>query len=100
MTTNEEKAKELSYWHCNEKSCRGLECKNCPKAKIDDAVIQMAEWKDEQFETAINKIKVNIIEVRDNKEYYDTNRETKLNWVLRLIDECCESISIQKENEL
>lgn len=64
------------------------------------SAIDMAKWKDEQFKNAINEIKANIIESRDNKEYYETNRKTTLNWILRLIDECCESISIQKENKL
>lgn len=54
--TNEEKARELSYWHCHESSCGAYECKNCPKAKIDDAVIQMAEWKDKQYKVLIDYI--------------------------------------------
>lgn len=87
--SNEEKANEMAqladYIH--------------NKYEVDVAfrsAMEMAEWKDEQFETAINEIKANVIEARDNKEYYATNRETTLNWILRLIDECCESISMQK----
>lgn len=62
--------------------------------------VDLLQRKDEQFENAINEIKANIIEKRDNKEYYETSKESTLNWILRLIDECCESISIQKGNKL
>lgn len=62
--------------------------------------VDLLQCKNEQFENAINEIKANIIEKRDNKEYYETSKESTLNWILRLIDECCESISIQKGNKL
>ena len=91
--TNEQKAQEISlqWWS---------ECGWQLQAAAYDSAIEAMQWKDKQFETAINEIKANIIESRDNKEYYETNRKTTLNWILRLIDECCESISIQKENKL
>ena len=98
--SNEQKAQQIIG--CNRVNC--LECggslsvaNGCTEF---ERIIAMAEWKDGQFENAINEIKVNIIEARDNKEYYETNREITLNWILRLIDECCESILIQKENKL
>lgn len=68
--------------------------------KFKKCALQAMQWKDEQFKYVIIEIKANIIESRDNKEYYKTNRETTLNWVLRLIDECYESISTQKEDKL
>lgn len=47
---NEEKAKSLYFHYCNEKSCKGYdECTNCPNAKIDEGLIQMAEWKERQM---------------------------------------------------
>ena len=48
--TNEDKAKSLYFHYCNEKSCKGYdECTNCPNARVHEGLIQMAEWKDEQF---------------------------------------------------
>ena len=50
MNKNEEKAKSLYFHYCNEKSCKGYdECTNCPNAKIDEGLIQMAEWKERQM---------------------------------------------------
>lgn len=54
-----------------------------------DAALEAMQWKDKQFENAIKEIKANIIEKKDNKEYYETSKESTLNWILRLIDECC-----------
>lgn len=95
--TNVEKAKELCCGGCVFEN-KGLRwCETCTWETIGFSKIkEFANWKDEQFETAINEIKANVIEARDNKEYYATNRETTLNWILRLIDECCENVSMQK----
>lgn len=48
--TNEEKAKELFYDFCKEKSCDGrVICTFCPKAKALVPMIEMAEWKEKQM---------------------------------------------------
>jgi hypothetical protein len=86
--TNEEKAQEIA--RNNE-----LYGNTDNKSKIEEcyiAALSMARWKDEQHAKVISTIKANIIEARDNKEYYQTNREITLNWMLRLIDECYENL--------
>ncbi len=84
--TNEEKARKIC--------CSGCENYNCyTKKEICDTLkmlLIMAEWKDEQFKSMIDKIKANIIESRDSKDYRPTTREVTLSWVLRLIDEIME----------
>lgn len=48
--TNEEKAKALFYHFCTERTCGGYDsCENCPKSKSHEALLEMAQWKDEQF---------------------------------------------------
>lgn len=87
---NKEKAKELAHDYF--RRCQlGLVSPDTERAGYDCA-IKMAQWKDEQHAKTINTIKANIIEARDNKEYYQTNREITLNWILRLIDECYEKV--------
>lgn len=46
---NEKKAKSLWYYHCTRGTCNGKECEGCLYAKADDAVLAMAEWKDQEF---------------------------------------------------
>lgn len=46
---NEKKAKSLSYYHYTRGTCNGKECEGCEYAKADDAVLAMAEWKDQEF---------------------------------------------------
>lgn len=47
---NELKAKELYYYHCTEKSCRGCDdCKRCPKSKAIISLLMMADWKEQQM---------------------------------------------------
>lgn len=46
---NESKTKSLSYYHCTRGTCNGKECEVCLYAKVDDAVLAMAEWKDQEF---------------------------------------------------
>lgn len=47
---NKEKAKELFYNFCKEKSCDGrVICTFCPKAKALVPMIEMAEWKEKQM---------------------------------------------------
>jgi hypothetical protein len=48
--TNKEKAKELFYNFCKEKSCDGrVICTFCPRAKALAPLIEMAEWKEKQM---------------------------------------------------
>jgi hypothetical protein len=47
----------------------------------------MAEWKDEQLEKKIKKIKRDIVLSSDRKGGYEQNRVVEVDWVLRLIDE-------------
>ena len=48
--TNEQKAKELFYHFCKEKSCDGrVVCTFCPKAETLTPLIEMAEWKEKQM---------------------------------------------------
>ena len=48
--TNEDKAKSLWFHFCNEKSCDGHTfCQHCSKSKSHEAVLEMAKWKDKQF---------------------------------------------------
>jgi len=87
--TNEEKAVGLSLQIrdlCIEK---GVTKDNAETASllVQQAALQMAQWKDEQFAKKIEQIKENIILARDNKEYYKARPEVALDWVLRLIDE-------------
>lgn len=49
MITNEEKAKSMAYYHCDRRTCKGEVCETCKYAKVDKAVLEMAQWKDEQF---------------------------------------------------
>jgi hypothetical protein len=48
--TNKEKAKELFYNFCKEKSCDGrVICTFCPHAEALEPLIEMAEYKDDQY---------------------------------------------------
>lgn len=53
---NEKKAKSLWYNFCTEKTCNGHNsCENCPKSKPHDALLQIAQWKDEQIKETLKK---------------------------------------------
>lgn len=61
--TQEQKAKELYYYHCTEKSCNGFNnCKNCPKSKVKESLLKMAAWKEQQIiEKAVNYLENMLI---------------------------------------
>ena len=60
--TQEQKAKELYYYHCTKKSCNGFnDCKNCPKSKIEESLLKMSAWKKQQMiEKSIMWLKENV----------------------------------------
>jgi hypothetical protein len=72
--TNEEKAVEI-------RSKLGI------YADAYYGAMEMAQWKDEQLEKKIKKIKRDIVLSSDRKGGYEQNRVVEVDWVLRLIDE-------------
>lgn len=72
--TNEEKADEICKRHIFD-------------SNHFDCCMEMAQWKDEQLEKKIKKIKRDIVLSSDRKGGYEQNRVVKVDWVLRLIDE-------------
>ena len=53
--TNEEKAKSLWYHFCTEKSCEGhSNCVSCPKSQVHPQLLEMAKWKDENFDAFLD----------------------------------------------
>ena len=62
---NEELAKSLWYYHCTRHSCNGKECKNCEHAEADDAVLDVAKYKDDKFKEII----------ASTLDYFDRGRE-------------------------
>lgn len=54
---NEEKAKSIVCFHCNQQYCKGLQTvKSCPKNKEVNNLVEMAKWKDEQFDKKLQEI--------------------------------------------
>lgn len=56
--TNEKKIKSLWYHFCTEKHCAEItqNCQICPKAQVHPQLLEIAEWKDEQFKTKIEEL--------------------------------------------
>lgn len=52
----EQKAKSLWYHFCTERTCEGYDsCENCPNSKSHEALLEMAQWKDEQLKEILKK---------------------------------------------